>query len=199
LAVGAQHVDITVDLTFFEEWSSRERRIMDADANGNITRAELESYVKKLAPQLDRQLKLRVAVRDLPVVPLYDPEVDLFANPKVSPAHHRLRLFFFAPTPLLGAEDEIAIEDYLWSEAKALATSQAEGRDGCILTTEILRDAGSARVRPDRAIWIKFRCLKPPVKNPAAPIAPPSGFPASSSRISDSGKVPKQSTIRSIP
>ena len=87
LTVGAQHIDITLDLTFFEEWSARERGVMDADASGNITKSERESYAKKLAPQLYKQVKLRVAGRELPLVPLYDPEVDLLANNKVGPAN----------------------------------------------------------------------------------------------------------------
>ena len=47
LAVGAQHLDVTLDLTFFEEWSARERKAMDADGSGVITRSEQEAYLKK--------------------------------------------------------------------------------------------------------------------------------------------------------
>ena len=52
LIVGARHIDLTLDVTFFEEPSARERGVMDADANGHITRSEMEIYVKKLAPSL---------------------------------------------------------------------------------------------------------------------------------------------------
>jgi hypothetical protein len=196
IAIGAQHVDLTLELTFFEEWSTRERRIMDADATGIISQAELESYVRKLAPQLAKALKLRVAGRDLPMVPLYDPEVDLLANHKVGEAHHRLRLFFFAPTPILHEGDEIVVEEHLWPEAKALATSQAEGRDGCTLPTEASVDARLAIARADGARWFKFRCLKPPLKPSAAQRSPLSGSPAGSSRFSDFVPVPKQSKTR---
>jgi len=103
---------------------------MDTDTNGHITRPELESYLKQLAPRLSRQVKLRVAGRELPLVPLYDPEVDLIANDQTGPGHHRLRLCFFAPTPpTLRAGDEIVVEDSLWPGAKILGTVQAEGRD----------------------------------------------------------------------
>lgn len=107
LTVGARHLDLTLGLTFFEEWSARERQAMDADANGRIARSELESYLKQRAPQLSGQVKLRVAGRGLQLTRLYETEVDLMANDKIGPGHHRLRLFFFAPTPAtLRANDE---------------------------------------------------------------------------------------------
>ena len=43
LTVGARYCDVEVDLTFFEEWSARERAAMDADANRRITRSEAEA------------------------------------------------------------------------------------------------------------------------------------------------------------
>jgi len=117
VTVGARYIDLTLDLTFFEEPSVRERVVMDADANGHITRSELESYVRKLAPQLAEQVDLRVAGQEVPLVPLYDPEVDLLGNDKVGLAHHRLRLFFFAPTPAaLRADADIVVEDLLWPD-----------------------------------------------------------------------------------
>ena len=165
LTVGAQHIDITVDLTFFEQWSSRERGVMDADGSGAVTRAELESYLKRLAPQLSTRVKLRVAGRELPLIPLYDPEVDLLADDKVGPAHHRLRLFFFAPTPELNAGDVIVIEDSLWPEAKAIATPQTEGHDGCKLRTLVSVDASSTSARAEEKTGLlNFRCLQPPSK-----------------------------------
>jgi len=172
LSVGARHVDCVVDLTFFEEWSARERHAMDADADGRITHPELESYLKKLAPELPKQVKLRVAGHEVLLTPLYDPELDLLGNDKAIPGHHRLRLFFFAPTPAtLRANDEFVIEDRLWPDAKVLATPQAEGCDGCTLTTEISLEAGFAPTRPDETRWFKFRCTKPPANAAAAKTA----------------------------
>lgn len=163
LAVGRRHLDLTLDLTFFEEWSARERRAMDADADGRITRSEVETYLKNLAAELPKQVKLRVAGREVPLAPLYDPELDLLGNDQAIPGHHRLHLSFFAPTPAaLRADDEIVIEDRLWPEAKALATLQGEGRDGCVLEPEKARDPAFAPLRPDEARVFKVRCLKPP-------------------------------------
>ncbi len=168
LTAGARHLDLTLDLTFFEEWSARERQAMDTDSNGRITRPELESYLKQLAPRLSQQVKLRVAGRELPLIPLYDPEVDLMADDKTGSGHHRLRLFYFAPPPpALNAGDELVVEDSLWPGAKILGTVQAEGRDGCLLTTEIPTTPDLGAARSDQTRSFKVRCLKPPPRMPA--------------------------------
>ncbi len=179
LTVGAQHIDVTVDLTFFEEWSAREREAMDADDSGDITRVELENYLKRLAPQLARQVKLQFADRELALVPLYEPEIDLLGDNQVGPAHHRLRLFFFAPTPELRAGDELVIESDLWPEAKAIATPQSEGRDGCKLTTLISVDAGLTTFRSERETSLiqssRIEALDPGAPPPPALAPAPSG------------------------
>lgn len=185
LTVGAQHIDVTVDLTFFEEWSVRERKAMDADGSGEIIRVEIENYLKRLAPQLARQVKLRVAGRELALVPLYEAEVDLLGDHQVGPTHHRLRLFLFGPTPELRAGDELVIESSLWPEAKALATPQTEGRDGCKLTTLISVEAGLTNPpsQGEKRLF-KFRCLQPPSPkvNPVNPPAANAGESAPGSR-----------------
>ncbi len=170
LTVGAQYIDLTLDLTFFEEPSLRERVLMDTDANGHITRSELVSYARKLAPQLAEQVVLRVADQEAPLVPLYDPEIDLLGSDRVSLAHHRLRLFFFAPTPTaLQAGADIVVEDLLWPETKALGTLQAEGRDGCALEAEKTSDPSFAPASKGEARLFKVRCLKPPTASASAP------------------------------
>jgi len=163
MKVSAQHIDVTVELTFFEEWSARERKVMDADAGGTISRTEQEAYLKQLAPKLSQQVKLCVNGNESTLVPLYDPEVDLLGNTTVGPAHHRLRLFFFTPTPELHANDEIEIEVSLWPEAKALTTPQSEGRDGCKLINLALVDPRLSSLRAqEEKRFFKFRCLRPP-------------------------------------
>ena len=162
LTVGARYLDLTLDLTFFEEWSARERRAMDADGNGRITRSESEAYLKKLAPVLAQQLRLRVAGRELELVPLYDPELDLLVSNQTGPGHHRLRLWFFASPAALRAGDEIVVEDGLWPQAPALATLQVEGRDGCALEAGTPGDPGFAPALPGQARLFHARCLKAP-------------------------------------
>jgi hypothetical protein len=182
LTVGARYSDLEVNLTFFEGWSARERAAMDADGNGCITRFEVEAYVKKLAPELARQVKLRVAGQELALVPLYAPEVDLLGNNQTGPAHHRLRLFFFVPTPTpLHAKDEIVVEDRLWPAAKALGILQAEGCDDCALETRKTSDPSFAPARAGEARLFKARCLKPPKAKPDSQVVSGAGTNRSAS------------------
>ncbi len=182
LTIGARYIDLVVDLTFFEDWSARERALMDADHDGRVTRSELSAYLKKLAPQLASQVQLGIAGRKFVPVPLYDPEVDLLGDDKVGPAHHRLRLCFFLPTPPeLHYRTEILVEDRLWPDAKALATLQPEPHDGCKLEAEKPGDPAFAPVPPGQARIFRFVSLKPPVGTNSGPgeIAPaPPGKPA---------------------
>ncbi len=170
LSVGRRYIDVTVELTFFEEWSAQERRAMDADGDGRITRSESESYLKKLAPVVARELKLRVAGRELDLTPLYEPELDLLGNSRSGPSHHRLRLWLFGSTPPgLRAGDEIVVEDWLWPRAKTLGSWQVEGHDGFALETTEAGDSGIAPARPDEERLFHIRCLKAPVSNAGRP------------------------------
>jgi hypothetical protein len=170
LTVGARYIDLTLDLTFFEQPSVRERALMDADANGHITRSELESFVRKLAPQIAEEVVLRVSGHEVSLVPLYDPEIDLLGNDRVGLAHHRLRLFFFAPTPAaLRADADIVVEDLLWPETKVLGTLEIEGRDGCALQPEAPSDPACAPTSGGDARLFKVRCLSPPTASASAP------------------------------
>ena len=164
LTVGARYIDLVVDLTFFEEWSARERALMDANHDARVTRSELATYLKKLAPQLASVVQLRIAEQEFTPVPLYDPEIDLLGDDKVGPAHHRLRLCFFLPTPPeLKNRTEIIVEDRLWPEAKALVTLQPEPHDGCKLEAEKPSDPALSPAEPGEARKFRFVCLKPPV------------------------------------
>ena len=161
VAVDAQYLDVTFDLTFFEEWSAYERKAMDVDGNGVITRSEQEAYLKRVEADACRRVKLFVAGREVPLAPLYPPEIDLLANNRVGPAHHRLRLCFFVSTPAgLRAGDEIVVEDGLWSQANILVTAQADGGDGCRLGTGSPTNPDSAKAGQQRRIT--FKCIQPP-------------------------------------
>ena len=163
LDVGARHMDLTLDLTFFEEWSARERRTMDADTNGHITRAEVERYLQKWGPEWVKQVKLLVSGREVPLVPLYEPEVDLLGSAKAGPGHHRLQLSWFTPTqPGLQAGDVFVIEDRLWPEAKALGCVPVEGSDACRLDPGEQADPGFPPARAGEARVFKVRCVRPP-------------------------------------
>jgi len=166
LSVGQRYIDLTLDLMFFEEWSARERRAMDADGDGRITRSESESYLKGLAPAIAQQLRLRVAGRKLDLVALYAPELDLLGSSQTGPAHHRLRLWFFAPTPpALRPGDEIVIEDRLWPQAEAFGTLRVQGHDGFAWEVSETGEPGGAAAGAGQTRSFHARCLKAPPPN----------------------------------
>jgi hypothetical protein len=168
LTAGATHIDVNLDLTFFEEWSWRERRRMDADQDGRISRSELDEYIKKNAPDWNKQVRLLAAGHELPLVELFEPEVDLLGTDRAAPAHHRLRLSFFASTPPgLRPGDPLVVESSLWSEAKGLVSVQAVGQDGCKLEAEKRDQPTVPPARPGEHRQFTIRCLHPP--SPAAP------------------------------
>lgn len=169
VAVGAQHLDVTLDLTFFEEWSARERKAMDADSSGIITRSEQEAYLRRIEADTCNHVKLFVGGHEVPLGSLYPPEIDLLTDNRVGPAHHRLRLFFFVTTPAgLRAGDEIVVEDKLWPQANILVTPQMEGRNGCRLATGLPADADLLPGKAGQSRRIAFKCLQPPSTKPAA-------------------------------
>jgi hypothetical protein len=189
VAVGAEHLDVTFDLTFFEEWSARERKAMDTDDSGVITRSEQEAYLRRIEANTCKQVKLFVGEREIPLASLYPPEIDLLANNRVGPAHHRLRMCFFSTTPAdLRAGDEIVVEDKLWPQASILLTPQAEGRDGCRLATGRSADADLPQGTAGSARRISFKCLQPPSTKPAARLEHPRGPAAIASEPPGSGQ-----------
>jgi hypothetical protein len=168
LTAGAQHMDVALDLTFFEEWSKRECQAMDTDGNGAITRPEQEAYLKRIGADMCNQVKLLVARRELPLALLYSPEIELLANNRVGPAHHRLRLFFFVTTPAtLRPGDEIILEDALWPQAKPLATIAVEGQDGFVLKAVDAKTPAFPPARPGEARVFKAQCQKAPAIKPS--------------------------------
>jgi hypothetical protein len=191
LSAGAQHLDVTLDLTFFEAWSGRERKAMDTDGSSSITRSEQEAYLKGIEASAGRQVKLFVGGRELPLALLYPPEIDLLADNRVGPAHHRLRLCFFATTPAnLRAGDEIVVEDRLWPLASILVTPQAEGHDGSRLATGRPADADALPGKADPSRRITFKCLQPPSTTPAARADHHRGSATTASEPPGSGQSP---------
>jgi hypothetical protein len=76
-------------------------------------------------------VSLTIGGRAVALVSLYDPELDLLDVRTIAPAHHVLRLFFFARTPDgMAAGDEIELTDRLWAGAPTLAVSRATGSGG---------------------------------------------------------------------
>lgn len=175
ISLGAEHLDLTVHLTFFEDGSEHEREHMDANGDGQLSRAETAAYLKQLESRLADTLKLRLAGKPVDLVPLREPELDLLGHTRTGRWHHRLSLFFFAATPPeLAAGAELVVEDRLWPATRAVGLLQVEGRDGAKLEPVPLRDSLLPPARKGEAREFKVRVISPPKAASAQPAQAPS-------------------------
>ena len=162
--VGAQHLDVTVQLTFFEDGSEHERGDMDANQDGRVNRAEESAYLKELEPVLSKALELRVDGQPVTLITLYPAELDLLGNDRVSRGRHQLTLHYFTRTPSeLAPGVELVVEDRLWSGVRAQGSLQAQGKDGCRLEALPLSDALIAPARKQEARAFTARVVAPPL------------------------------------
>jgi hypothetical protein len=167
LQLGPEHIDLTVDLTFFEEASDFERRSMDQDGDGRIRRVEQEAYARDLDRRLREGIKLKLGEQSQALTLLRSPEPDLLGDDRVHRSHHRLRLSYFCSTPPgLKAGAAIVVEQGLWAEWPAVITVGGAGTAGfrlraVQLSSALVKKLGEGEVR-------KFSWFITHVPNPDA-------------------------------
>lgn len=166
--VDRVNIDVQIELTFHEVRSLFERHRMDVNRDGLIGVAEVKGYLARQSATCDRQVHLSINGQPLELVSLFDPELDLGEDRGVSPAHHVLRLFYFARTPAsLGTGDTLAVEDGLWTSDPAVGTFQIEGEAGFRWATSN-SDFSEGRADATGPWMLTARCVEsPPPGNPA--------------------------------
>jgi len=171
LEISREHIDITVDLTFFEDASEVERRRMDADGDGRIRRSELDGYAGKLEARLQDGISLKLGNKVLPLVMLRAPEPDLLGDDRAHRAHHRLRLSHFCATPKdLKPKTVVVAEEGLWPEWPSVATVTGSGTPGYQIKADspasaLTRKLGQDQTRKFR--WMLIRVPTPDSSNPS--------------------------------
>jgi hypothetical protein len=151
LAVGPTNIDITIELRFNELRSLSERRRMDGDRNGLISASERERYLRRIRRELTNAFHLTCGSKQLDLIELYEPKLDLLGVEGVSPSHHVLRLYYFARTPAsLTAPVELVFENACWTSAPALWLFSAAGTDGIGLRADSSPASQPADQRPAR-------------------------------------------------
>ncbi len=124
--VDRENIDVEIDLTFHDMRSLLERRRMDADHNGLVTRDETAAYLAQLADSLEDALVIHFEGRPLPATLLYDPQVDLAGNVAAMGVRHVLKLAYFARTPRPLSDGTLEIDDRLWPAAAATGSLETK-------------------------------------------------------------------------
>ncbi|MFA6241041.1 MAG: hypothetical protein WC655_08935 [Candidatus Hydrogenedentales bacterium] len=136
LSVSPDNIDLTLEISFNAHDSLDERRTMDANNDGAIDSDEKNAYLKRVLEKAEKSLSLSVAGKDVRLVPLYDPELDMYDSQDLEEHPHLLRLFLFARTPKsFKAGSEIALEDRLWDSKPAMLQACVRSRDGIELVS----------------------------------------------------------------
>jgi hypothetical protein len=163
LQAQSNHIDLTLELTFFEESSARERQQMDLNGDGRVLKSELRAYVRALSGALTNKVNLCLGGKPLSLIPLYAPEIDLLGYHGLGHAHHRLTLYYFAVLPPeVGDGAVLEVSDRLWSGQPALMTAEAAGAGGFSLRPVIVTDPMIARLREDESRVIRFSVEEAP-------------------------------------
>ncbi len=185
IAVSAKHLDVTVQLTFFEEGSKHERQHMDSDSDGRISRTEIDAYLQTLEPELASAVSLQVGGHPIILAPLSAAELELLSEDRADRGVHRLTLLYFAPTPpALATGTELLLEDRLWPSVRALVSIHVEGKDACRLEVLPIGDPVLPPAKNNEARCFKARVLsppksQPPTATPAIPAKSPAQIPNS--------------------
>jgi hypothetical protein len=142
---------------------------MDLDADGSVSHQERQEYIQSRGASWGKAVSLRVAGRAVPLMALFPAELDLLGHDRVGRGHHRLTLHLFARTPAeLVAGTEVSVASRLWSDVRALAAIQAEGRDGCRVEPCAFADPILPPAREDRPREFTARVLVAPKRGPDA-------------------------------
>lgn len=148
ITVGSRNIDVSLELTFYEDCSVKERRRMDADGDGRVEDAEVAAYLAREAGRFAEALSLGIDGRPLELLPLFDPQIDLQGDSRVTPHFHVLRLDYFVRTPEWGgAASVLELKDGLWAGEKALRSLEVEGKDGVRAAVLSADATGASRVR----------------------------------------------------
>lgn len=162
LALTSNHLDLTLTLTFFEHPSLQERQRLDTDGDGHVRRPEIAAFLAPLPATLTNQVQLLINGQRLDLTPLYEPELDLEGDDRVREAHHRLTLYYFAPTPTnLPPQAAVTVETRLWPQHPSLLSLEAQSREATRLQAVQPKDPATRPLTNQEPRRFQFRILQP--------------------------------------
>lgn len=132
LEASKAYLDLTLQLTFFDDEAEAQRSILDTNGDGDFSVEERAAFKKALLAEAEKALSLHVAGTRVELVSRFDPEIEC-AVPPGGEAHLRfdIRLHFFADLPALpGGKAALEVHDSLFADVPAMASLRVSAKDG---------------------------------------------------------------------
>ncbi len=131
ISVGVENIDVRIQFSFPADLSLAERRLMDRDGDGKVSKGEKEAYLNDVQTRAEQLLRLSVNGQAVLLIPLEDPVLDLQDEPGIEAHPHELRLAYFARMPkAFGVDGTIALDSGLWTETPLMVSVSMEGAAG---------------------------------------------------------------------
>ena len=163
LEIGPVNIDLQLELTFYPPQSVLERRRMDTNHDARLESSELKAYARRLTRIAEDEICIFVDGKSVPVVTLFEPELELFESQGHAEGGHVLRLFLFARIPPeLVQNGVIELHDKLWADSPAMCLLEATERDGMRIITIADTSMGVRFFAPDekRVFQVRYRNMK---------------------------------------
>ena len=145
LEASKTYLDLTVQLTFFDDEAEARRDALDVNGDGDFSAEERAAFKKALMAEAEKALLLHVDGAALELVSRFDPEIAC-AVPPGGEAHLRfeIRLHFFADLPALpDGKAALEVHDSLYADVPAMASLRVAAKDGIQISA-----ANGGRERP---------------------------------------------------
>jgi hypothetical protein len=150
LEASKAYLDLTVQLTFFDDEAEAQRSALDVNGDGDFSAEERAAFKKALMAEAEKTLLLHVDGAALELVSRFDPEI-VCAVPPGGEAHLRfeIRLHFFADLPALpDGKAALEVHDSLFADVPAMASLRVSAKDGTQITAT---NGGRERPRAEGA------------------------------------------------
>ena len=131
ISVGTENVDVKIQFSFPASLSLVERKFMDQDGNGTLSKEEQGNYLKNIQARAEKQLRFSINGQSTMLIPLEEPVLDLQDTQKIEAHPHELRLAYFARLPqTFGVGGTFTLDSGLWPDMPLLISVSFEGEEG---------------------------------------------------------------------
>lgn len=148
LTPAADHVEVVIEITFDGTRSLAERKRIDDNGDGKLSKGEREAYLQAVQREAETRVTLSINGKQTRLLTLYAPKLDLLDSNDIEQHPHVLQLSLFASVRC-SAGDNITVSDDLWSDSPAIML--AEAGEGPFLRLAPRQSPMPERIRPSGA------------------------------------------------